>query len=237
MTHRAVGEGDEDVQRIQRANGVAMTTDTAPRRRRRNSSTGYLRLLADCLLLNPGIKRPALCRQLGLSRQLVSGLLATLEIAGLVHVEGSFDGVPGRSRQSYTLHADAILALGFEIGTTAVAGAICDMGGTLIAERTEPHCGAETQTVVAQLVAMADALCADAGVSRLHVRQTAVCMSATVDPRDPDTPNLSPGGLLVEPLELALFGPVCLVSACRLPILEVSRQRMLAQLFGPVSPA
>lgn len=147
-----------------------------------NSQTGYLRLLVEALLENDAVQRPELSRVIGQPRHAVSDLLANLEIRGLVQVTGTADGLPGRSQQSYSLRSKAALALGFDVGGTKLAGALCDMRGTILAERTEPTSRNGADALVAQIAAMADALCSDCGLDRFHVRHTVIGMPAAVDP-------------------------------------------------------
>jgi hypothetical protein len=213
----------EDVERIQRPSGARIATVRTRRRRMRNSSTSYLRLLVERLMDSENAQRPALCRELGLSRQLVSDLLAMLEIRGLVQVAGTFDGLPGRSKQSYALLANAALALAFELDGNTLSGTLCDMCGNIVAERTEPRGDAKAEGQLAQIATMANALCKDANLPRLHVRHTVIGM---------------PGGNdLVSPDELngAVLGCTASLSAAGLTeALEASRQRMLEQLFGAI---
>tara|TARA_R110002020_G_scaffold70100_25_gene182024 strand:+ start:1171 stop:2262 length:1092 start_codon:yes stop_codon:yes gene_type:complete len=128
------------------------------------------------------VQRPMLSRQIGLPKHAISDLLAGLEIRGMVQVAGAFDGLPGRSQQSYTLRADAALALGFDLGGTKLAGALCDMRGTILAERVEATRRDGAADLVAQIATMADELCADADLPRLHVRQSVIGVPAAVDP-------------------------------------------------------
>ncbi|MBD8065160.1 ROK family transcriptional regulator [Devosia sp. PTR5] len=131
-----------------------------------------------------GIQRPALARKLGLSRQATSDLLAGLETRGLVEVSGSLKGVPGRSDLLYALRDRAAVGLGVDVGGTKVAAALLDLRGRVLAERAEPTDRGGPPRLIAQISALADTLCRDAGVPRFHLRQAVVGIPAAVDPQD-----------------------------------------------------
>jgi predicted NBD/HSP70 family sugar kinase len=174
-----------------------------------NSQTGYLRVLVEALMDSPGLQRPELSRKIGLPRIAVSDLLANLEIRGMVQVAGSINGMPGRSQQFYTLRNTAALALGFDVGGTKLAGALCDMRGNILAERTVPTTRNGAAALVDQIATMANAMCADASLPRAHVRHTTIGLPAAVDPVQGslsmagNLPGLE-GVALLEPLSLAL---------------------------------
>ena len=132
------------------------------------------------------LQRPALAQRIGLSRLAVSELLASLEVLGLVRVEGALGGAPGRSQLSYALKADAALVLGFDVGGTKVAGAIADLRGQILAEITEPTAQTGAADLVAQLGRITEALCRSADVPRFRLRVGAVGVPAAVHPATAD---------------------------------------------------
>lgn len=132
------------------------------------------------------VQRPALARQVGLSRLAVSELLAELEVRGLVRVEGKLGGAPGRSQLSYALRSDAALVIGFDVGGTKVAGAVADLRGQIIAETVEPTVQTGLSDLIAQLARMADTMCRDAELARFRLRIGAVGVPAAVDPSTGD---------------------------------------------------
>ena len=128
-------------------------------------------------------QRPALSRQIGLPRHTVSDLLANLESRGLVQTSGDLGGLPGRSQLTYALRPSAALSLGFDVGGTKVAGALCDIRGTILAEQSAPTALAGAAALVEQIAGMADRLCKQAGAPRFQVRNTAIGVPAAVHPQ------------------------------------------------------
>ncbi len=139
------------------------------------------------------LQRPALAQKIGLSRMAVSELLAGLETRGLVQVAGAIGGAPGRSQLSYAIKADAAMTVGFDVGGTKVAGALCDLRGHILAEITEPTVQTGAGDLVAQLARMTGQLCEMAQVPRFRLRVGAVGVPAAVHP---DTAELSLAGNL-----------------------------------------
>lgn len=174
----------EDWQRNQRPRASALPVRKPSPSARKNSQTGYLRLLIEAMMDAESLQRPALAQKIGLSRLAVSDLLADLEVRGLVQVAGALGGAPGRSHLSYTLKQDAALALGFDVGGTKVAAAIADLRGHILAEMTEPTAKGSSDSLVAQLDRIADALCEKAGIPRFRLRQAAIGVPAAVHPQD-----------------------------------------------------
>jgi len=149
---------------------------------RKNSQTGYLRLLVETMMSGEALQRPALAQRIGLSRLAVTELLADLEMRGMVHVEGALGGAPGRSHLSYALKADAALALGFDVGGTKVAAAIADLRGHILAESVEPTAQDGMAGLAAQLDRMAESLCENIGIPRFRLRMAAMGVPAAVHP-------------------------------------------------------
>lgn len=214
----------EDIEYYQGDMGAHWRKSGAAARPQKNSQTGYLRQLAECLMGSGPMQRPALARRIGLPRQTVSDLLASLESRGLVQVSGALDGLPGRSQLSYALRANAALALGFDVGGTKLAGGLCDMRGTVLAEMTEPTDRGGAEGLVAQIAAMAENLCRKAGLPRFHVRNSAIGVPAAIDPQSgmpslaDNLPGLD-GAPLRDALATALGGEVHLDNDVNLALL------------------
>lgn len=172
----------EDRQLNQARSSVNRRTATIPLSARKNSQAGYLRLLAEAMMGGELLQRPALSQRVGLSKLAISELLASLEMLGMVRVEGQLGGAPGRSQLSYALQADAALVLGFDVGGTKVASAIADLRGQILAELTEPTAQTGAADLIAQLGRMAEALCRAAGMPRFRVRTATVGVPAAVHP-------------------------------------------------------
>ena len=98
-----------------------------------------LRVL-ELLLRSPSCSRAELGRRLGLSRATVTSVLSELERAGMV--EQQSDGLGedrrkaiGRPPLQVSLAPDAAYAVGLDIGHRHVRAAVCDLGGTIVAQR------------------------------------------------------------------------------------------------------
>ncbi len=176
----------EDWQLNQSHRTAPMLSKGAPLSARKNSQSGYLRLLVETMMEGESLQRPALAQRIGLSRLAVSELLADLEVRGVVQVDGRLGGTPGRSQLSYALKADAALTLGFDVGGTKVAGALADLRGHILAEITEPTVQSGAEGLVTQIGAMAASLCQHAGVQAYRVRGAAVGVPAAVHPLTAD---------------------------------------------------
>ncbi len=103
--------------------------------------TNRLRIL-EALLRYPARSRGELGRALGLSRATVTAVLSELERAGMVEqqADGSADErrVIGRPPLQVSLAPDAAFAVGLDFGHRDVRAAVCDLGGRILAERSEP---------------------------------------------------------------------------------------------------
>lgn len=128
-----------------------------------------LRGLVERLADSDSAYRPTLARELGVSRQLASDLLAELERLGLVTVRGRLNGLPGRSTYSYALRAEAALALGVVLSQECLEGFLIDLRGKVIASTQV----ATTATVEAPALLLAD-LCNAAGYEIFRVRACAL---------------------------------------------------------------
>jgi predicted NBD/HSP70 family sugar kinase len=122
--------------------------------------------------------RADLARVSGLSKPTVSLALADLERAGLVRHAGQRTGVPGRSALLYEVRPEAGFVLGLDIGLRYLRGAVADLAGDVRARmsRAVTSAGAPDQVAgrVAELVRLADDLCAQAGIARSAVTRTVV---------------------------------------------------------------
>jgi predicted NBD/HSP70 family sugar kinase len=127
--------------------------------------------------------RAELARVSGLSKPTVSLALTNVERAGLVQVAGQRTGVPGRSAQLYELTPDAGLVLGLDIGREYVRGALAGLSGEIRARSSFKTRAGSVRGRVAELVRLADMLCAEADVSRQAVAQTVIGSPGVYDPR------------------------------------------------------
>jgi predicted NBD/HSP70 family sugar kinase len=127
--------------------------------------------------------RAELARVSGLSKPTVSLALGNVERAGLVRIAGQRTGVPGRTAQLYEISPDAGLVLGLDIGHDYVRGALAGLSGEIRARSSFRARATSVRGRVAELVRLADMLCADAGVARTAITQTVIGSPGVYDPR------------------------------------------------------
>lgn len=163
-------------------------------------------LLLEHIRMSAPCSRADLARVSGLSKPTVSLALANLERAGLVRLAGQRTGVPGRSALLYEVRPESGFVLGLDIGMRFLRGAVADLVGVVRARASHavlaggPGHGAGSgggavspRERVAELVRLADDLCAAAGIPRSAVTQTVVGSPGVYD-RERDTITLT-GGL------------------------------------------
>jgi predicted NBD/HSP70 family sugar kinase len=150
-------------------------------------------LLLERIRVSGPFSRADLARASGLSKPTVSLALANLERAGLVRLAGRRKGVPGRTALLYEVRPDAGFVLGLDIGMQYLRGAVADLAGVVRARSSRPVRTASAVERVAELVRLADDLCADAGITRPAVTQTVVGSPGVYD-RQRDAITLT-GGL------------------------------------------
>jgi len=127
--------------------------------------------------------RADLARLSGLSKPTVSLALANVERSGLVKVAGQRTGVPGRSARLYEVRPEAGFVLGLDIGLQYLRGALADLSGQIRAQASARARASSTAGRVAELIRLADALCADAGLERAAITQTVIGSPGVYDPR------------------------------------------------------
>ncbi|HKD90222.1 MAG TPA: ROK family protein [Streptosporangiaceae bacterium] len=127
--------------------------------------------------------RAELARVSGLSKPTVSLALANVERSGLVREAGQRTGMPGRSAVLYEVRPEAGYVLGLDIGRQYLRGALADLTGAAIAKSALRARASSTSDRVAELVGLADELCAGAGIDRSAVTQTVIGAPGVYDPR------------------------------------------------------
>src|SRR5499427_4109748 len=127
--------------------------------------------------------RADLARISGLSKPTVSQALANVERSGLVRIAGQRTGVPGRSALLYEIRPDAGFVLGLDIGQNYLRGALADLTGEIRAKHSARTKTSSVRGRVAELIGLADSLCADAGVARSAITQTVIGSPGVYDPR------------------------------------------------------
>jgi predicted NBD/HSP70 family sugar kinase len=136
----------------------------------------HIRQLGPC-------SRAELARASGLSKPTVSLALANVERSGLVREAGQRTGVPGRSAVLYEIRPEAGYVLGLDIGQQYLRGAVANLTGAVVARGEVRSRASAASKRVAELVALADDLCAAARITRPEVTQTVIGSPGVYDPR------------------------------------------------------
>jgi predicted NBD/HSP70 family sugar kinase len=129
------------------------------------------------------VSRADLARISGLSKPTVSLALANVERAGLVRIAGQRTGVPGRTAQLYEVRPEAGFVLGLDIGLKYLRGAVADLAGEVRTRDSRKVVATSVRGRLAELVELADDLCARAGTSRQAVTQTVIGTPGVYDPQ------------------------------------------------------
>src|SRR6201996_42797 len=140
-------------------------------------------LLLDHIRSSGPYSRADLARVSGLSKPTVSLALANLERAGLVRLAGQRTGGPGRTALLYEVRPGAGFVLGLDIGLRYLRGAVADLAGEVRARLSVPVHATTVSGRVAELVELADELCARTGITRAAVTQTVVGSPGVYDPQ------------------------------------------------------
>ncbi|MET3804519.1 putative NBD/HSP70 family sugar kinase [Nakamurella sp. UYEF19] len=140
-------------------------------------------LLLGEIRLQHSISRAELARTCNLSKPTVSVALANLERAGLVRASGVRTGLPGPAAVLYEIDPEARYVLALDVGRQYLRGAIADFSGVVVA-RSSVKVGARTgHAQVTELIALADSLCARAGIARASIDQSVLGSPGVHDPR------------------------------------------------------
>ena len=140
-------------------------------------------LLLGHIRLSGPVSRADLARISGLSKPTVSLALANVERAGLVRIAGQRTGVPGRTAQLYEVRPEAGFVLGLDIGLKYLRGAVADLAGEVRTRNSRKVVATSVRGRLAELVELADDLCARAGTARQAVTQTVIGTPGVYDPQ------------------------------------------------------
>jgi predicted NBD/HSP70 family sugar kinase len=129
------------------------------------------------------ISRAELARLTGLSKPTVSLALTNLERSGLVRTSGVRTGAPGPNAVLYEVRPEVGYVLALDVGREYVRGAVSDFGGS-VRTRHAVHTRAKSRRGrVAELVRLAERLCANLDISIGDVTQTVLGSPGVYDPR------------------------------------------------------
>jgi predicted NBD/HSP70 family sugar kinase len=102
----------------------------------------------DAIRTHAPISRAEISRRVGISKPTVSGALRSLVAAGLVRETENGSDRPGYGAIFFEPVPDAALAMGVDIGARFLRGAICDLGGRVLARLDIELAGADATTIV-----------------------------------------------------------------------------------------
>jgi predicted NBD/HSP70 family sugar kinase len=100
-----------------------------------------------------------------------------------VRIAGQRTGVPGRTAQLYEVRPEAGFVLGLDIGLKYLRGAVADLAGEVRTRDSRKVGATSVRGRLAELVELADDLCARAGTTRQAVTQTVIGTPGVYDPK------------------------------------------------------
>ncbi len=159
------------------------TNDTRSLSRRLNEQA-----VLDVIYKTGPTSRTDVAQATGLSKPTVSSIVEDLVVSGLVQPQGQTQGNVGRTATLYEVNPDAGHVVGVDLGGTKVRAALCDVFGTILAERVVPTDISGPDAVIEQILGLADDLTGDAGIDPESGRVLSVGTPGTIDP---DTGQIS----------------------------------------------
>jgi predicted NBD/HSP70 family sugar kinase len=143
-----------------------------------------LRTVLDVIRTAPPVSRAEIARRTGISKPTVSALLQDLLDMGLVSETVREELGPTYGALFFAPRPEAAHVLGLDVGARRLRGAIADLEGVVHVRRDVPVEGMEAGQVVAAATALAEELCAEAGIPRSGLHHVAVGVPGVVDRRD-----------------------------------------------------
>ncbi len=132
------------------------------------------RLMLEVLRTEGPASRAGLARASSLSKPTVGVAISALRRDGLVRVAGLRMGVRGPAAPLYEIRPEAGFVLGLDVGREYLRGAIADITGVVRARGAHRVRAARAESMVAELVALAEELEKKAGVRRSRITQVVV---------------------------------------------------------------
>ncbi|GAA5058886.1 putative NBD/HSP70 family sugar kinase [Thermocatellispora tengchongensis] len=131
------------------------------------------------LLERGPLTRPQIGALTGLSKPTASQLLARLQEAGLVVLDGIREGLPGRTAEVYRLNPAAAYAAALDVTPARIAAAVADITGTVVGEHTLPTPRSRGDLVAKVRAALDGALAGEPG-ARPH--RVVIGIQGALDP-------------------------------------------------------
>ncbi len=139
-------------------------------------------LVLDAVFLHGPLSRVTVASLTGLSKPTVSSIVDGLVEAGLVTQVGHTSGSVGRTAALYKVDGRVGHVIAIDLGGTKVTGAIADLYGKVLHERTEPTRKGSPGELLSQLRELAQGLAEEAEVAWPAIRSLAIGVPGTVDP-------------------------------------------------------
>lgn len=135
------------------------------------------------VLLERGpLTRPELGALTGLSKPTASQLLARLQEAGLVVLDGIREGLPGRTAELYRINPRAAHVAALDVTPARIAAAVADVTGAVVAEHRLATPGRAGGDVVERVRAALTGACGPAGLDPTELSRVVVGIGGAVDP-------------------------------------------------------
>lgn len=141
------------------------------------------RAVFDALLQRSPISRAAIAKVTGLSKQTASEVIDAFVRQGLVRPAGRTSGRVGRTALLYELSPDGGHALGIDLGARRLTVALADLGGRLLADRSEPTDPRGGAWVLDQIAHLAERLARENDTHPSRIRSIVLGTPGVVNPR------------------------------------------------------
>ncbi|GAA0373621.1 ROK family transcriptional regulator [Microbispora corallina] len=135
------------------------------------------------VLLERGpLTRPELGALTGLSKPTASQLLARLQDAGLVVLDGIREGLPGRTAELYRINPRAAHVAALDVTPTRIAAEVADITGTVVSRHRLPTPGRAGGDVVERVRGALAGVCEPAGVDPGALSRVVIGIGGAIDP-------------------------------------------------------
>ncbi|WP_042436976.1 ROK family transcriptional regulator [Streptacidiphilus albus] len=143
-----------------------------------------LRTVLDVIRTAPPVSRAEIARRTGISKPTVSALLQDLLEMGLVSETVREELGPTYGALFFAPRPEAAHVLALDVGARRLRGAVADLEGAVHIRRDVPVEGMDAHQVVGTAAALAEELCAEAGINRSALQHAAIGVPGVVDRRD-----------------------------------------------------
>ncbi|WP_239090000.1 ROK family transcriptional regulator [Sphaerimonospora thailandensis] len=135
------------------------------------------------VLLERGpLTRPELGALIGLSKPTASQLLARLQEAGLVVLDGIRGGMPGRTAELYRINPGAAHVAALDVTPARIEVAVADITGSAVATHRLPTPGRTGGDVVERVRSALTGACSPAGLDPRTLNRVVIGIGGAIDP-------------------------------------------------------